>query len=101
MLLLSLAAFFTCTQSTVQRSTCSYLNGIYASVMRRIYNQGFHKELSTEVELMLTTLTLPDRCSLVVEETVPKGMYVDPNQLRDISEFTGLRTFVGGELLLY
>jgi hypothetical protein len=56
--------------------------------------QGFHKELSTEVELMLTTLTLPDRCSLLIEETVPKGMYVDTNELRDIGEFTGLRTLV-------
>lgn len=55
-----------------------------------------HRELSTEIELMLTTTILPDRCRLVVEETVPKGMYVDPDQLRDISEFTGLRTFVNG-----
>ena len=52
------------------------------------------RELSTEIELMLTTVSLPERCSLVVEETIPKGMYVDPDQLRDISEFTGLRTFV-------
>ena len=79
---------------------------------------------------MLTTSVLPDKCKMVIEETVPKGvcmpdysfyslyedvvefrklcccffpanlcsfnsgMYVDPNQLRDVSEFTGLRTFV-------
>ena len=54
------------------------------------------RELSTEIELMLTTTILPDRCQLVVEETIPKGMYVDPDQLRDLAEFTGLRTYVGG-----
>ncbi len=42
---------------------------------------------------MLTTSLLPERCRLVVEETLPKGMYVDPDQLRDVAEFTGLRTF--------
>ena len=47
---------------------------------------------------MLTTVSLPERCSLVVEETIPKGMYVDPDQLRDISEFTGLRTFVAANV---
>ena len=45
---------------------------------------------------MLTTTILPDRCQLVVEETIPRGMYVDPDQLRDLAEFTGLRTYVAG-----
>merc|ERR1719192_649271 len=66
--------------------------------MRRIFNQGFHKELSTEIELMWTTSVLPESCRLVVEETLPRGMYVDPDQLRDLSEFTGLRTFVAANV---
>ena len=72
----------------------------------QIYNHCIHysplfdtsRELSTEIELMLTTVSLPERCFLLVEETIPKGMYVDPDQLRDISEFTGLRTFVAANV---
>lgn len=48
---------------------------------------------------MLTTSLLPERCRLVVEETLPKGMYVDPDQLRDVAEFTGLRTYVSGKMI--
>ncbi len=66
--------------------------------MRRIYNPGFHKDLSTEIEVMLTTTLLPDRCRLVVEETLPKGMYVDPDQLRDLSEFTGMRAYTSARV---
>ena len=40
---------------------CPILDGIYTSVMRRIFNQGFHKELSTEIELMWTTSVLPGK----------------------------------------
>ncbi len=76
-----------------RHAQCEFLDGVYTSVMRRIFKPGFHKDLSTEIELMLTKTLLPDRCRIVVEETVPKGMYVDLDQLRDWSEFTGLRTF--------
>ena len=48
--------------------------------------------------MMLTTSLLPERCRLVVEETIPKGMYVDPDQLRDVAEFTGLRTFTAARV---
>lgn len=43
---------------------------------------------------MLTTSSLPPRCKLLVEETIPRGMYVDLDQLRDISEAGGLQSFV-------
>jgi hypothetical protein len=33
--------------------------------MRRIFNPGIHKQLLTEVEIMLTTTLLPDRCQLL------------------------------------
>jgi hypothetical protein len=46
---------------------------------------------------MLTTSMLPPHCRLVIEETVPKGMYVDPDQLRDMEETHGLKTFVAGK----
>ena len=45
---------------------------------------------------MLTTSILPERCRVVVEETLPRGMYVDTDQLRDLAEFTGLRTYTPG-----
>lgn len=62
--------------------------------MRRIFNPGLHKALLSEVEVMLTTSILPDQCQLVVEETLPAGMYVDTDELRDLAEARGLRTFV-------
>lgn len=77
---------------------CQFFDGIYTSVMRRIYNQGFHKELWTEVELMLTTSMLPPSCRIVIEETVPRGMYVDPDQLRDLEESQGLQTYVAANV---
>lgn len=46
---------------------------------------------------MLTTSILPDQCQLVVEETLPAGMYVDTDELRDLAEARGLRTFVPGK----
>jgi hypothetical protein len=45
---------------------------------------------------MLTTSLLPEKCHIIIEETIPRGMYVDPNQLRDLSESQGLQTFVAG-----
>jgi hypothetical protein len=44
---------------------CPLLSGVYVSVMRRIFNPGIHKQLLTEVEIMLTTTLLPDRCQLL------------------------------------
>ena len=46
---------------------------------------------------MLTTSMLPEKCHLIIEETVPRGMYVDPDQLRDLSESQGLQTFVSSK----
>ena len=46
---------------------------------------------------MLTTSMLPEKCHLIMEETVPRGMYVDPDQLRDLSESQGLQTFVSSK----
>ena len=49
------------------------------------------QELLSEVEIMLTTTLLPDRCTLLVEETIPRGAYVDPDQIRDLRYKVGLR----------
>ena len=54
----------------------------------------YYRDLLTEIEIMLTTSILPPLCTLVIEETMPKGMYVDPDQLRDFQESAGLSTFV-------
>jgi len=43
---------------------------------------------------MWTTSILPEKCRLVIEETIPRGMYVDPDQLRDMRAMTGLNTYV-------
>ena len=43
---------------------------------------------------MLTTTLLPDKCTLLVEETIPRGAYVDPDQLRELRYRSGLRTFI-------
>lgn len=74
--------------------SCPFLDGVYVSVMRRIINPGFHKQLLSEVELMLTTTLLPDRCTLLVEETIPRGAFVDPDEMRDLRHRTGLRSFI-------
>ena len=73
---------------------CPFFDGIYTSVMRKIFNRGFHKQLSTEIELMWTTSILPESCRLLIEETLPRGMFVDPDQLRDLSEMGILNTYV-------
>ena len=77
--------------SSSQHGSCPLLDGVFVSVMRRIFNPGFHKELVSEVELMLTTTLLPDKCTLLMEETIPRGAYVDPDQLRELRYRTGLR----------
>merc|ERR1712154_504993 len=38
--------------STKAGETCPFLDGVFVSVMRRIFSQGFHKQLLSEVELM-------------------------------------------------
>ena len=43
---------------------------------------------------MWTTSILPENCRLVIEETLPRGMYVDLDQLRDLSEMNILHTYV-------
>ena len=77
--------------SSSQHGSCPLLDGVFVSVMRRIFNPGFHKELVSEVELMLTTTLLPDKCTLLMEETIPRGAYVDADQLRELRYRTGLR----------
>ncbi len=73
---------------------CDFLDGVYTAVMRRIFNAGFHKELSSDIEIMLTTSLLPPKCRIVVEETVPRGFYVDVDQLRGLD----LKTFTAAEV---
>ena len=60
----------------------------------KIYEYSFYRDLFTEIEIMLTTSIIPPVCTLVIEETMPRGMYVDPDQLRDLQESTGFFTFV-------
>ena len=80
--------------SRVSSSSCPLLDGVFVSVMRRIFQPGFHKELLTEVELMLTTTLLPEQCTLMIEETMPRGAFIDPDQLREMRYRTGLRSLI-------
>ena len=50
---------------------------------------------------MWTTSILPESCRLVIEETLPRGMYVDPDQLRDLSEMGILNTYVPGNIIIF
>merc|ERR1711990_410232 len=77
-----------------EQASCPLLDGVFVSIMRRILNPGYHKDLLSEVEVMLTTTLLPDRCTLLVEETIPRGAYVDPDQMRDLRYKAGLRAFI-------
>ena len=52
------------------------------------------RELLTEIELMLTTSILPPKCMLAIEETIPRGMYVDPDQLRDLYQSNGFASYI-------
>ena len=68
---------------------------------KKYYNKdlvtfAYYRQLSTEVELMWTTSILPESCRLLIEETLPRGMYVDPDQLRDLSDMGILNTYVPG-----
>jgi hypothetical protein len=46
---------------------------------------------------MLTTSLLPEQCHIIIEETIPRGMYVDPDQLRDLSDSQGLQTHIASK----
>ena len=90
--------------------SCPFLDGVYVSVMRRfastsfflktgnplllkrIINPGFHKQLLSEVELMLTTTLLPDRLDLT------KAMITFPSPAL-LSFFPGdqVHSFGGGD----
>ena len=50
---------------------------------------------------MWTTSILPESCRLLIEETLPRGMYVDPDQLRDLSEMGILNTYVPGNIIIF
>merc|ERR1712024_17495 len=43
---------------------------------------------------MLTTSILPPKCTLAIEETIPRGMYVDPDQLRDLHQTNGFASYI-------
>jgi len=91
---ISVAAEVSIASLPAEVGSCPLLEGVFVSVMRRIFSPGFHKDLVSEVELMLTTTLLPDKCTLVMEETLPRGAYADPDQLRDLRYSMGLRAHV-------
>ena len=43
---------------------------------------------------MLTTSILPPKCMLAIEETIPRGMYEDPDQLRDLYQSKGFASYI-------
>jgi len=78
----------------LKNDNCPLLDGIYVSVMRRIFNPGIHKQILSEIELMLTSSLLPEKCFVLVEETIPRGAYVDPDELRNLKKSSGLKSFI-------
>lgn len=58
---------------------------IHATLIRQIKNDGFHRELHTNVELILGHSTVPwKQCRIILSENLPNSIYVNPNELNDL-----------------
>ncbi|XP_021934396.1 phosphatidylinositol-glycan biosynthesis class X protein isoform X2 [Zootermopsis nevadensis] len=66
---------------------CNEICEIHATVIRRIENEGFHRDIHSLVEIVTGYFTLLDDCVMILEETMPSGLYVNPDQLADMRRF--------------
>lgn len=58
---------------------------IHATLIRQIKNDGFHRELHTNLELILGHSTVPwKQCRIILSENLPNSIYVNPNELNDL-----------------
>ncbi|XP_066292827.1 phosphatidylinositol-glycan biosynthesis class X protein-like isoform X1 [Branchiostoma lanceolatum] len=74
-------------ENRIQHTVCPSLSAV--RVNRTAQNQGFHRDVVTEVTLPVAMATLPVPCRLLLVETVPAGMYVDLHQVTFRTDFGG------------
>ncbi|KAM3930821.1 phosphatidylinositol-glycan biosynthesis class X protein [Leptodactylus fuscus] len=66
--------------STAAETFCPKL-----SVRREILKNGFHRDLETRVKIHSSTQHI-DRCSILLQETIPSGLFLDPYQLSSLRQ---------------
>ncbi|XP_067005392.1 phosphatidylinositol-glycan biosynthesis class X protein [Anabrus simplex] len=57
---------------------------IHATITRHVENEGFHRELHSLIEVIMGQPKLLTKCYVVLEELLPSGLYVNPDQLADL-----------------
>lgn len=58
---------------------------VHATLLRQVKNDGFHRELHTNVELILGYSSAPwKECRLILHENLPNSIYVNPAEINDL-----------------
>ncbi|KAJ9601554.1 hypothetical protein L9F63_000297 [Diploptera punctata] len=70
---------------------CNKVCDIHATIIRRIENEGFHRDVNSLVEIVTGHSTLWGECMLILEEHMPSGLYVNPDQLADLRRVNQLQ----------
>ncbi|XP_075717336.1 GPI alpha-1,4-mannosyltransferase I, stabilizing subunit isoform X2 [Rhinoderma darwinii] len=78
--ILILILFFCSVLSTAAETFCPIL-----TVRRDILKNGFHRELVTRVKIHSSAEQV-DSCSLLLLETIPSGLFLDPYQLSSLRQ---------------
>ncbi|PSN41742.1 hypothetical protein C0J52_16920 [Blattella germanica] len=73
-----------CLMYSVYLVRCSEVCEIHATIIRRIENEGFHRDVNSLVEIVTGHSTLWGDCLVILEESMPSGLYVNPDQLADL-----------------
>lgn len=66
---------------------CNEVCEIHATIIRRIENEGFHRDIHSLVEIVTGSSTPWGDCMMILEESMPSGLYVNPDQLADLRRF--------------
>ncbi|XP_078609714.1 GPI alpha-1,4-mannosyltransferase I, stabilizing subunit-like isoform X1 [Branchiostoma floridae x Branchiostoma japonicum] len=74
-------------ENRILQTICPALSDVH--INRTALNQGFHRDVVTEVTLPVAMATPPMSCRLLLVETVPAGMYVDLHQVTFRTDFGG------------
>ncbi|CAH0389646.1 unnamed protein product [Bemisia tabaci] len=57
---------------------------IFATILRETSNEGFHRKLTSLVEVVNVHSNL-DNCQLVLQENLPSNVFVNPDELRALA----------------
>lgn len=66
---------------------CKEVCEIHATIIRRIENEGFHRDIHSLVEIVTGYSTPWGDCMVILEESMPSGLYINPDQLSDLRHF--------------